>query len=208
MNRVIKLLLISDIFTITGFGFIDPIFAVFLKEDLAGSSLFAVGLASSIFFVVKSIIQVPFSKHVDTHDDADDLRWLITGLGLIIITPIIYIFATHINTIYIAQAIYGLGAGLAYPAWLGLWSTHLDKKHESYEWSLYSALVGLGTASSALIGGAIAQYVGFQVVFLIVAILATIGASILFFLFKNKKDLSLKMQSSYYKKRKIVKNRN
>lgn len=204
MNRVIKLLLISDVFTITGFGFLEPIFAIFIKEDLIGGSVFAVGLASSLFFITKSIIQVPFSKHVDSHDDADDLRWLIIGAFLIAVTPFIYFFVRHVYFIYAAQVVYGIGAGLAYPAWLGLWSTHLDKKRESFEWSLYSAMVGVGVAITAFIGGAIGQYIGFQYVFIMTGVMAVIGCLILIDLLKNKTGLNYKTAFAYHRKRKIV----
>ena len=58
MNRIIKLLIISDIFVITGFGLIGPILAIFIK-DLQGSSLFAVGFSSTLFLIVKSLVQLP-----------------------------------------------------------------------------------------------------------------------------------------------------
>ena len=45
MNRTIKLLMISDIFVITGFGLIDPILAIFIKENLTGGTIFAAGFA-------------------------------------------------------------------------------------------------------------------------------------------------------------------
>ena len=138
MNRTIKLLMISDVFFMTGFGLIDPILAIFIKENLIGGTIFAAGVASTIFLITKSIVQLPFSRYVDRHDQK--VRWLITGTFLIAAVPFIYFFADNVKYIYFAQIVHGLGSGLAYPTWLGLWSTHLDKKHESYEWSMYSTL--------------------------------------------------------------------
>ena len=184
MNRTIKLLMLSDIFTVTGFGLIDPILSIFIKENLIGGSIFAAGLASTLFLVTKCLIQLPFSRYVDNHKDK--VRWLMLGSFLIAVVPFIYIVTSHINYIYLAQLIYGVGAGLAYPTWLGLWSTHLDKKHESFEWSLYSTLTGLGTAATAAIGAAIAEFFGFTVTFLFVGILALFGCGILFFLERQK----------------------
>ena len=54
MNRTIKLLMFSDIFVLTGFGLIEPILAIFIKENLVGGTIFAAGLASMIFLVTKS----------------------------------------------------------------------------------------------------------------------------------------------------------
>ncbi len=96
-------------------------------------------------------------------------------------------YATRVEHIYVAQVLYGVGSGLAYPTWLSLWSTHLDRHHEGYEWSLYSTLTGIGTAAAAGIGAGLVQFVGFRPAFLMVGILSLFGCFILFFL--NAKEL-------------------
>ncbi|RJR30776.1 MFS transporter [Candidatus Parcubacteria bacterium] len=186
MNKTIKLLMISDIFVLTGFGLIDPILAIFINDNITGGSIFTAGIASSIFLITKSFVQLPFSRHVDSHDDDDDLKWLLLGTLMVTSVPFFYIFAKNIVVVYLAQLLQGIGSGLAYPAWLGLWSTHLDKKKESYEWSLYSTSVGLGTAVSASVGAAVAQYAGFKLTFLIVAAMSFFGCTILIYLKRNE----------------------
>lgn len=205
MNPTIKLLMLSDIFVITGFGLIEPILAIFIKENLIGGTIFAAGLASMLFLITKCIIQLPFSRYVDTHENK--VRWLLIGTLFIAVVPIVYIFATHINHIYIGQVIYGIGSGLAYPTWLGLWSTHLDRKHESFEWSLYSTLTGLGTASTAAIGAAISEFIGFKYTFAIVGMMSLIGCFILLYL--EKKDIKIKKLRAlqYHMKRKMINNK-
>ncbi|MBU1180064.1 MFS transporter [Patescibacteria group bacterium] len=201
MNRVIKYLMISDTFIFTGFGLIAPVLAIFIKEDLEGGTIFAAGAASAVFLLVKSAIQLPFSRYVDTHDRK--LTWLRVGTALVSVVPLLYIFATHVNHIYIMQILYGIGSGLAYPTWLGLWSTHLDKGHESFEWSLYSTLAGLGYAATAAIGAAIAQFIGFSAAFVMVALMSFTGCLILFGL--SKKDEKSKGASAFqhFIKRKV-----
>ncbi len=201
MNRTLKLLMVSDIFVSMGFGLIDPILAIFFKEGLVGGSIFAAGLASALFLVTRSIVQLPFSKYVDNHDDK--VKWLIIGTLLISTVPFLYIFTSHIKYIYLAQIIHGVGTGLAFPTWLGLWSTHLDKKHESFEWSLYSTTTGIGVAITATIGSAIAQFVGFEYTFMLAGIMSLIGCFILFQL-ERKMEKETKIHSSqYHRKRKL-----
>ena len=106
---------------------------------------------------------------------------LIPG-SIIALVPILYIFADHINTIYLIQFIHGIGSGLAYPTWLGLWSTHLDRKQMSFEWSLYSTLTGVGTATAAMVGATLAQYFGFKITFAFVGVLCLFGCFVLFYL--------------------------
>ena len=202
MNRVIKLLMFSDIFVSTGFGLIEPILAIFIKENLIGGTIFAAGLASALFLITKSLVQLPFSRYVDSHNNKT--KWLIFGTFLIAVVPVVYIFANHIYYIYLAQILLGLGSGLAYPVWLGLWSTHLDKKQESFEWSVYSTVTGLGTAATAAIGAAIAEFVGFTFTFLLVGILSLIGCLILFNLEKRKEKLQLPKLYDYHEQRKMT----
>lgn len=208
MNRVIKILMISDILVLTSFGLIEPILAIFFKEDLIGGTIFMAGLASTIFLLVKCFIQLPFSKYVDSHSYRTRLRWLILGAFLISLVPFIYIFAKHIYVIFLAQVVYGIGGGLAYPTWLGLWSTHLDRKKESFEWSLYSTFTGIGTAASAAIGAALAQFVGFTFTFIVVGVLSLIGCLVLFELDRRKNKLDLILDINYHKKRKLGGGRN
>ncbi|MFH1376381.1 MAG: MFS transporter [Candidatus Woesearchaeota archaeon] len=202
INKTIRLLMLSDIFLITGFGLIAPILSIFIKENLIGGTIFAAGLASALFILTRSVIQLPFSKYVDSHDNK--VKWLIFGTLLISIVPFIYIFSTNIWHIYLAQILNGIGAGFAHPTWLGLWSTHLDKKHESFEWSLYSTLAGIGTAVTALIGALIAEFIGFSYTFIFVGLMALVGFFILFGLEKKRKKLTKVKITHYHKKRKLV----
>lgn len=196
--------MISDIFLITGFGLISPILAIFIKDNIVGGTIFTAGLASTTHIVLKSLIQLPFSRYVDSHDDK--VKWLLFGTCLMAIVPFIYMHATHIIHIFIAQVIFGISSGLSFPTWLGLWSTNLDKKHESFEWSLYSTLTGLGTASTAAIGAAIAQYYSFSITFLGAGAMAIVGSLILFTLEQKKEKLEKVAAINYHKKRKLVHN--
>jgi len=187
MNRTIKLLLFSSIFVDAGFGFVEPILAIFVKDNLVGGTIFTAGMASTVYLVTKSVLQLPFARYVDKHDDK--VKWLLVGTGAMVVVPFIYIFCNTVWSIYLAQFFLGLGSALAYPTWLGLWSTHLDKKRESFEWSLYSTTVGIGTAVTASLGAAIAQWFGFRLAFALVGVLTVCGFLILFRL--QTKDVKL-----------------
>lgn len=201
MNRTIKLLMFSDIFTLTGFGLIEPILAIFINDRIVGGTIVAAGLASMLFLITKSLVQLPFSRYVDSHDFK--VRWLIIGSFLIALVPFIYLSARSIGSVYVAQVVYGIGSGLAYPTWLGLWSTHLDRKHESFEWSLYSTATGLGTAGSAVVGAEIAQLFGFAWTFALVGAMALAGALVLLRLEQRKEKQKIIPARHYHRHRKL-----
>lgn len=178
INRIIWYLLVSDIFIQTGFGLTAPILAIFINDHITGGSVLAVGIAEMIYFATKSATQLPMSKVIDKFPHK--ARYvLIAGALLTTVAPIIYIFAKEIWWIYLAQFIYGLGSGLNYPAWLGIWSRHLDKGQESFEWSLYATSVEIGIAAAAAIGATVAQLFGFEATFALVSVFSLSGCLLL-----------------------------
>lgn len=205
MNRTLYLLWFSDIMILTGFGLATPIMAIFIKETIVGGTILAAGIASAIFLTVKALIQIPFSRYIDSHEDR--VIWLWVGTFLVITVPIQYLYAKNVFSIYFAQIIYGIGAGFASSAWLSLWSTHLDKNHEGFEWSIYSATVGLGTGAAALVGGLLATYFGFDATIILMGFLSVIGFSILLCMENNahKEFMSNKIdQMQYHNKHKLL----
>ena len=173
MNRTMKLLMLSDIFVLTGFGLIQPILAIFINQGVAGGTVLAAGLASTIFLLTKSLVQLPFGKYIDDH--SKKTRWLILGTLLMASVPILYVTADSIYKIYLAELVYGLGSGLAYPTWLGLWSRNLNEGSESFQWSIYSTSTGIGTAATGTIGAATASIAGFTITFVLAGLLCLLG---------------------------------
>ena len=183
MKNIVKLLVISDVFLLTGFGLISPILAVFIKDNLIGGSILAAGIASMMFVLTKSILQLIFAK---IFNPKDRLWMVILGTFLIATVPFIYIFCNRIEHIYIAQIIHGIGSSFTFPSWMNLFTKNLSKKRPGFEWSIYSAAVGIGTAIAAYAGAWLAQQIGFRYVFAITGVLAMIGATILIRLTKEK----------------------
>jgi MFS family permease len=180
MNRTMKLLMLSDIFVLTGFGLIQPILAIFINDGVAGGTVFTAGIASALFMLTKSLVQLPFSRYIDRH--TRKTRWLIIGTLMMALVPIIYITANSIVQVYLAEIVYGLGSGLAYPTWLGLWSSNLDKGQESFQWSIYSTSTGLGTAATGAIGAGVSTFAGFTTTFVLAGLLCLMGCMALLIL--------------------------
>lgn len=180
MNRATLLLIVSDIFVLTGFGLVQPILAIYIKDDLIGGTIFAAGLASMLFIITKSVVQMPLSRIVDRHQRSFRRKILIIGTFVLAIVPFIYIFTNDVNFMYVAQIVEGLGSGLAYPAWVAIWSRSSDINQRSFDWSLYSTLTGIGTGIAALVGAEIAQLFGFTYAFMVVGAMTLFGCVILF----------------------------
>lgn len=182
MNKTLKLLVISDVFVLSGFGLIAPILAIFIKDNLIGGTIFAAGLASMIFLITHSLLQLLFAYKFNPKDR---LWMLKVGTAIIALVPFGYIFATHFYHIYFVEFIYGIGAAFAYPTWSSLFTANLERGKRGFQWAIYSSSVGIGTAITAGIGAWLAEKVGFHLVFVFTGLLSMGGLFILFKLDKK-----------------------
>lgn len=202
MNQKLALLILSDILIVSSFGLIGPIFALFLNQDLGGDVISA-GIATAIYWGVKSVVQLPLSKHIiDGHKRKTSL--LLIGTFLIITVPLMYVLANDVKLIFLAQAVYGFGTALAYPSWFSLFTMYMDKKKRGYEYSLWSTGVGLGSGISAFFGANIAKILGFRSLFLVVGAIAFAGFLILIALDKIENQKSLKTDSIKNPSKKVL----
>lgn len=190
INRVIRFLTISDILMLSGWGLVNPIFAVFVTDQIRGGNVEIAGLAITTFLLTKSLAQIPIAWMIDKkRGEVDDFWVMIAGSLIISLSAFFFIFAKTISHILLIQVISGFGAALSYPSWLAIFTRHVDYRKEGFEWSVYFTLTDLGGAVAAGLGGTIANYLGFQPLFLLVGLLSLLGTA---FLFVSYKDLGRK----------------
>ena len=177
INKVIKTLIFSDVLLLTGFGFIAPIFAIFIIQRIQGGNVEVAGFAMAIYWFTRSVIQIPFGKYLDkNHGEKDDLLFIIVGFSLLSLVAFAYIFCSFPWHIYVLNAVYGLGIAMNVAGWGAIFTRHIDKGKEAYEWSMRSTLIGIGAGVSGALGGVIATEFGFAVLFIAVGIFALVGA--------------------------------
>ena len=195
MNRTLQLLLVSDLFFITGFGLIDPVLAIFVKDRVADGTIFAAGFAIALFLLTKAVVQLPFARWIENHSQSATRRvqFLILGGIFIVAVPLIYLQATDVRHVFLAQIIHGIGSGFAFPTWMSLWNAHLDKNKETSEWITYSSMLGIFTALAGFGGAWLAQLYGFRSTFVLVTALVLVGFLLL--LGVEKKEVRSTMSS-------------
>jgi MFS family permease len=79
----------------------------------------------------------------------------------------------------------GLAAAIAFPGWYSIFTKHVDKGKEGFEWSLYDVVLGLGMAGMAALGGFLADAYGFNVLFVLISGFTLMGA-LLLLVIKNR----------------------
>lgn len=180
INRVIQFLTYSDILMLSGWGLVNPILAVFFTDRIVGGSIAIAGIASTIFFFTKSILQIPIARAIDAKKgEWDDFWIMVVGSLLISFSAFLFIFARFPWHIYLIQIVSGIGCALSYPGWLAIFTRHIDRNHESLEWSLYHTAIDLGSALTAALGGFIAITFGYQNLFAVVGVLSLLGTAFL-----------------------------
>jgi len=186
-NKVIISLIFFDFLFQSAWGFLSPVFAIFIVQKIEGGNLTTLGLAIAIYWILKSALQ-PFIAYLTdrTKSERDDFYVLFFGTILVAFVPLGYFFASHIFHIFFLEMIRAFGMASIVPIWAGFFSRHLDRGWESFSWSLDSTLIGLTLGFSAALGGTIASFFGISSIFLIVSFLTFLSA---FSLLLIKKEL-------------------
>lgn len=185
ISKVIKFLVLSDLALLFGWGFISPILAIFITGHIQGGDVRVAGIAIGVYWLLKSLLQVPVSRYIDkNHGEKDDFYFLVVGTLLASLAPLGFIFASLPWHIYLVQALHAIGAGLALPAWCGIFTRHINKGKEAQSWALDSSALGIGAGVSGIVGGIIAKTFGFSPLFIGASVLGLI-ATFLCFLIKN-----------------------
>lgn len=184
INKIIKILILSDFIISAAFGFVAPIFAIFLIDNIQGGTIETVGFAMAFYWVAVVFTRLPIARRIDrTESEKDDFYFMIIGSFFISAVPFLYIFSSEIWQIYLIQMLYGLGYSLRLPGWYGMFTRHIDKGQEGYDWSMDTVLAGVGSAVTAALGGILAARLGFDILFIIIGALAIFGSAVLVFLY-------------------------
>ena len=169
INRIVKTIVVADFFYNSAFASFGPVFAIFLTSQIEGGSAKVAGFAASVYWIVKSIVQLPIARFLDKTDgERDDFWAMFLGYFLSGLVPLAYLFATKPIHLYFIQGFYGFIMAWAVPAWYSIFTRHVDKWRISFEWSLDSVFsVGLAAAGATALGGYVADRFGFTVLFMI-----------------------------------------
>lgn len=195
-NPIIIALVVIDFFINGAMGLVAPFFAVFITQGIADGTLETVGFAVAIFWMTKSILQLPIAWRLDDMKGERDEFWaFFAGYVVIAFVPLCYAMATTIEQVYVIQALFGAAAAVATPAWNSIFTRHLDRDRISFEWSLWSVFsVGIATTAAAAVGGVVVERYGFNAVFIAASVVMLVS-SLTIILIKKPLLTSLKAQS-------------
>jgi predicted MFS family arabinose efflux permease len=192
INKIIKVLIISDFFLNSGWGLMGPVFSIFIVKNIALNSISeavqVAGFASLFYWITKSILQIPVGSFLDkNHGEKDDFWFMTISTFMMAFVPIGYLFSTQPWHIFVLQIFYGIAAAINLPSWSAIFTRHIDKGREAAEWSIHSTVLGMGAGVAAGVGGLAVASFGFSQVFIFVSIFTVVSA---FLLLLIKKEIS------------------
>jgi len=186
LNKFIRQLLYYDFVIQFSFGLLSPLLGVFVISNIADANLEVIGTAVSVYWIARVIFSVPLSKFMDKFDgERDEYYFLLTGTFISSTIPLFFLFATESWHIYVLQFIFGFSNSMLVPAWRILFTDHLDKGKIGLEWSLNDVFVGISIAGSGFFGALIAQHLGFNFLFVFVAICGYVSTLLLIPLYRD-----------------------
>ncbi|MFC1594877.1 MFS transporter [Patescibacteria group bacterium] len=199
VNRAIQILLFFLFVLNLSDGLFTPLFAVYVTDFIINASLSTVGFAIAVFAVTKSIIQVPLARRLDRiKGELDDFSAMLIGSIIGVVYPLFLIIINQTWQLYAVEFFAGAGTGCLMAAYYSVFSRHVDREQQGFEWSLFSVGgITLSVAIGGAIGGVLADVFGFRVLFLISSFLNFIGAVLLVWLYPYMKGIRSKARSAH-----------
>lgn len=180
INRIIRLLIISDTVLMGAAGLLGPIFALFITDFIKGGNEAVAGLAAGIYLLTKSVLQIPIANFIDRVRGEKDDFWLMFVFTLFIaFIPLLYLVIDTPIELYIVQFLLGFFTAFTFPTYMAIFTRHIDKEKEGTEWGVYFTLTDLTGAALAAVGGYIAVSEGFPALIVAVVVISVIGALLL-----------------------------
>src|SRR3990167_6335041 len=183
INQVILIIIFAQFIFTMAANLSVPLSAIFITKEI-GAATAMVGLASAIYWAVKSVIQLPVAKWIDkNHGEIDDYYSLLFGLAITTTGVFLFYFAKEIWHIFAIQALIAVGDAFVVPPIYAIFTRHIDHDSEGFEWAVQSSFsVGAGSAIGGLLSSALVTLVGIRPLFLVNGTLMFVGLIILLFL--------------------------
>ncbi len=180
INPVVRFLILSDTVLVGAAGLLGPIFALFVEDFIVGGNAAVAGIAAGVYLFSRSILQIPIAHFLDKiRGERDDFWFLFIFSVLFAIIPLLYLVISTPLQLYVVQFVLGFFTAFTYPAFMAIFTRHIDKGKEGTEWGIYFTLTDVTSAALAIIGGYVAASAGFPTLIVIVVLASLLGTLLL-----------------------------
>lgn len=170
-NRALRVLFFYNGIFILGGSLLGPLYAIFVSE--IDNNILAVSITWSVFLLSTTLFIFIISKIGDQIKEKEYL--MMAGYLVRAIAWFLFVFTTSISQLVVLQILLGLGEALGTPAFDAIFAEHLDSGKHIAEYSDWKMIQNIVLAIGALSGGLIVANFGFNVLFLLMSILAMLS---------------------------------
>ncbi len=185
-NKIIAKLILVNFSVYASWGFVMPIFALYITNQVSGGTIEIVGIAIGIYWTTKAFFQPFLAYKMDSvKGERDDIIFLLSGVAIITIVSLFFIIVTDVWHVFLLMSLRGMGMAMIVPTISGVFTRHINKDWESYMWSLSSTSISFAHAFSAVFGGLVAGFFGFKMLFGLVSIVCLLTGIVIYSMLKN-----------------------
>jgi len=163
-----------------GLFIVLPIMSVYLTELGTGASTFLIGLAFGIYGLTQALFQIPFGI---LSDRLGRKKMIIIGLCIFLIGSIVIFFSESLIMITIGRALQGAGAISA--VLLALLADLTTDQTRTKSMAIIGASIGLTFGISIVLSPILNTYLGFQNIFMLIAILSLVAMAVVIYYIPN-----------------------
>src|SRR5688572_3647882 len=96
INKIVWVMVVTDFFVNSAFGSFAPVFAIFITDQVIGGSAQVAGFAASVYWITKSLVQLPIARFLDrSHTERRHFWAMFLGYFFSAFTPFMYLFISE-----------------------------------------------------------------------------------------------------------------
>lgn len=175
-NKALRVLLFTNALVLIAGSMFGPIYAIFVEN--VGGDLLDASFAGGVYAIVASVTVFLFGKFSDKVKENEIV--VVAGYLIIALGFFVFIFVNSIWSLLLAQAIIGFGEAIYSPPFDALYSKHLNAHHAGTQWGAWESMNYFTIALGAVLGGFIAHYLGFKVLFTIMGLISLVSAAYIY----------------------------
>ena len=174
LNAVQRLLLLASCCWFFGEGLLGPLFAVFAEK--VGGDLLDITSAWATFLITSGVLYIVFGKLFRNARNKKQI--MVLGYALNTLLTFGYLWVHNSKQLLLLQFGLAIAEAISSPLWDALFASELEETDDVLFWSIAGGHSHLVSGVAVAIGGAIAYYLSFEVLFIIMGCIQAIATFI------------------------------
>ena len=164
---------------------LGPLYAIFTER--IGGDILDITWAWSAYLICPGLCYILGGKLFNRKKHKAKL--LFTGYLLNALLTFCYLLVDTPIELFLVQIGLGVAEAIGTPVWDALFAASLTKEHDTYAWGLSTGQSQLVSGIAFAVGGLLAYYYSFDLLFIIMGCVQVVAAGVVFRLMKNNSEI-------------------